>query len=243
VERVLAQIDPVEQQLRHHGGQQALALAELLAQYGRLVRQVVNQTQRRVFQHQKVPAAEKLVSLFEPQTAIIQRGKTSPNETEFGRKLWYSEVDGGIISEYCILKGNPSDAEPWGTSLKKHVKLFGHPPHLATADRGVFSPANEQLARKLGVKQVALPKPGAKSGARNRRERQRWFKAAMRFRAGIEGRISDLKRARHLDRCRNRGEPGLERWVGWGVITNNLVVIAKTLARRHRSNRVLQSGC
>lgn len=208
-----------------------------------LVRQVIGQTTRRVFQGQSVPAGEKLVSLFEPHTAIIQRGKAPPNETEFGRKLWYSEVDGGIISEYRLLNGNPPDDGPWEASLKNHVKRFGHPPHLATADRGVFSQKNEQSARQLGVKQVALPQPGAKSRQRKRREQQRWFKAAMRFRAGIEGRISGLKRARRLDRCRNRGEDGLERWVGWGIITNNLVVIARTLARRHRSKRDRQSGC
>ena len=198
-----------------------------------LVRQVIQQTTRRVLQYESVPAPEKIVSLFEPHTAIIQRGKAPPQETEFGRKLWYSEVDGGLISEYRILKGNPPDDAQWCGSLKYHQKLFGHPPELATGDRGVFSEPNEQFARDLGVKHVALPKPGAKTSQRKRREAQHWFKAALRFRAGIEGRISGLKRARRLDRCRNRGENGLERWVGWGIITNNLVVIAKKLARRH----------
>lgn len=228
--------------MRQRGSKRALALADLFAQYVPLVRQVLDQTQRRIFQAEKVPAGEKLVSLFEPHTAIIQRGKAPPNETEFGRKLWYSEVDGGIVSEYRLLKGNPPDTEPWATSLKTHARLFGRPPYLATADRGVFSPENEQLARRLGVKQVALPKPGAQNSQRKRRERQRWFRAAMRFRAGIEGRISSLKRARQLDRCRNRGENGLERWVGWGVITNNLVVMARKLARR-RSKKIQSSGC
>jgi transposase, IS5 family len=88
-------------------------------------------------------------------------------------------------------------------------------PYLATADRGVFSERNEQFARDLGVKQVALPKPGTQNCRYKRREAQPWFKAAMRFRAGIEGRISGLKRARQLDRCRNRGQNDLERWVGW----------------------------
>jgi IS5 family transposase len=181
--------------------------------------------------------------LFEPHTAIIQRGKAPPHETEFGRKLWYSEVDGGIISEYRILKGNPPDAQQWCASLKHHQKLFGHPPQLATADRGVFSETNEQCARDLGVKRVALPQPGAKRGRRKRREAQRWFRAALRFRAGIEGRISSLKRARQMDRCRNRGEDGLARWVGWGIITNNLVVIAARLTRRHRSRRPRRLRC
>lgn len=237
VETVLAQVDQVESRLRRHKGKRALALADLLLQYVPLVRQVITQTTRRVFESQKVPALDKIVSLFEPHTAIIQRGKAAPHETEFGRKLWYSEVDGGLVSEYRILKGNPPEPDQWPRSLQNHQKLFHHPPEVATADRGVFSPDNEQLARDLGIEQVALPQPGAKSDERQAYEAQPWFRAALRFRAGIEGRISGLKRARHLDRCPNRGETGVERWVGWGVITNNLVVMATRLARRHHSKK------
>jgi len=233
----------VEARLRQEGGKRALALADLMAHYVPLVRRVIEQTTRRVFQHESVPAQAKVVSLFEPHTAIIQRGKAPPRETEFGRKLWYSEVDGGIVSEYRILRGNPPDEAQWCPSLKYHRKLFGHPPEVATADRGVFSETNEQFARDLGVKRVALPQPGAKSHRRKQREAQRWFRAALRFRTGIEGRISGLKRARQLDRCRNRGENGLERWVGWGIITNNLVVIATKLARWHHTKKSQKCTC
>lgn len=240
---MLEQVDHVERWLRRSKRKRAWALADLLRQYVPLVRQVIAQTTRRVFEHQPVPAPDKLVSLFEPHTAIIQRGKAAPHETEFGRKLWYSEVDGGLVSEYRILKGNPPDERQWKGSLKHHQKLFHHPPELATADRGVFSRQNEQAAREAGIEQVALPQPGAKSAERQAYEAQPWFRAALRFRAGIEGRISSLKRARHLNRCLNRGEVGLERWVGWGIITNNLVVIVTKLARRRRSKKIQQSGC
>ncbi len=234
---MLTQVDQVERRLRRRLSKRALALADLLRQYVPLVRQVIAQTTRRVFEGQTVPASAKLVSLFEPHTAIIQRGKAAPHETEFGRKLWYSEVDGGLVSEYRVLKGNPPDERQWTPSLKHHQKLFHHPPKVATADRGVFSPENEQAARAAGIEYVALPQPGAKSDERQAHEAQPWFRAALRFRAGIEGRISGLKRARHLSRCPNRGETGVERWVGWGVFTNNLVVMATRLVRRHRSKR------
>lgn len=240
---MLSQVQWVEAHLRQRRAPGALALADLFAQYVPLVRQVIAQTTRRVFRHESVPAPEKIVSLFEPHTAIIQRGKTPPKETEFGRKLWYSEVDGGIVSEYRLLDGNPPDDQQWEPSLKYHRQLFGHPPDLATADRGVHSKTNEQVARRLGVKRVALPQPGAKSERRKRQEAQPWFRAALRFRAGIEGRISHLKRARQLDRCRNHGENGVDCWVGWGVLANNLVVIATKLARRLRTRKSKARSC
>ncbi len=146
VRQLLAQVAQVELRLRAQGSPHALQLAASLAQYVPLVQQVIAQTTHRVLEGRQVAAGDKIVSLFEPHTAIIQRGKSAPKETEFGRKLWYSEVDGGLISEYRILKGNPPDADQWLGSLQQHRKVFGHPPKLATADRGVFSP----LQRRAG---------------------------------------------------------------------------------------------
>jgi IS5 family transposase len=219
------------------GSLRASALADSLAHYLPLVQQVITQTTRRVFTGESVPASEKLVSLFEPHTAIIRRGKARPHETEYGRKVWYAESDGGLITRYALLQGNPPETDQWLPSLHHHRTLFGHPPVEATADRGVYSDDNVQQAKDLSVKRVALPKAGAKSRAQQRRESQPWFKAVLRWRNGIEGRISQLRRARGLDRCRNRGENGMERWLGWGVIANNLMVIAHAPTRRRRTHR------
>lgn len=221
------------------GSLKAVALMTTLEHFMPLLRRVIDQTTRRVFEGQSVPATQKVVSLFEPHTAIIQRGKAPPRDTEFGRKVWYAEVDGGLISEYRILPGNPPDnQDQWATSLKHHRELFGHPPTTATADRGVHSSDNEGVARHEQIKEVALPHPGAKTPARTAYEAQPWFRAALRFRAGVEGRLSVLRGPRGLRRCLNRGETGLERWVGWGVITNNLVVMATALTRRRRTRRL-----
>lgn len=236
-EQTLGQVERILPALQQQKGGAAQQLVETLRHYLPLVRQVIAQTTQRVFEKKQVPAAQKIVSLFEPHTAIIQRGKRPPHETEFGRKLWYSEVDGGIISEYRILQGNPPDAQQWVPSLKHHRTVFGRAPAVATADRGVYTVENERVAHQMGVKQVALPQPGAKTKRRQRYEKQKWFRAALRFRIGIEGRISGLQRARKLDRCLNRGEEGLARWVGWRIITNNLVVMATTLTRRKRSGK------
>ena len=184
---------------------------------------------RRVFSGEKVPPAEKLVSIFEPHTDIIRRGKVN-KDTEFGHKVWLGEVEGGFIAQYEVLHGNPHDESQWQPTLENHVQLFGRPPRQASADRGVHSADNETFAAKLGVKRIVLPKPGRKSETRHQYERQRWFWRGRRFHAGVEGRISVIKRKYGLDRCRNRGQEGFERWVGWGIIANNLTAMGKGLS-------------
>jgi IS5 family transposase len=176
-----------------------------------------------------MPASEKLVSLFEPHTAIIRKGKPG-KPTEFGRVIWLDEVEGGIISRYAVLEGNPAEDAQLPPSLDQHRRLFHRSPRLLAGDRGVHSTANERYAATLGVKEVVLPKPGAKSAKRMAYEQQRWFRRGHNWRAGIEGRISGLKRRHQLDRCRYHGTAGMERWVGWGVIVHDLRVIAQATA-------------
>ncbi len=195
-----------------------------------LVERAIAQTTRRVFHGESVPASEKLVSLFEPHTAIIRKGKPG-RPTQFGRVLWLDEVDGGIVSRYEVLAGNPPEPAQLPRSLDHHRALFTHPPHLLAGDRGIHSPANERYATAHGVAQVVLPKPGAKSAKRIAHEQQRWFRRGHDWRSGIEGRISGLKRRHKLDRCRNHGDDGMERWVGWGLIAHDLRVIAAATAR------------
>jgi IS5 family transposase len=193
------------------------------------VEQVIEQTVRRVFAGEAVPAQAKLVSLFEPHTDIIRRQKPG-KETEFGHKVWLDEVEGGIITRWEILAGNPPEETQWQPALDHHRQRFGRPPHQASADRGLYSPANEAYAQQLGVKRIILPKPGHKSAHRRQHEAQSWFRRGRRYHAGIEGRISVLKRKHGLSRCRYHGQAGFARWVGWSVLANNLTKIASKLA-------------
>jgi transposase, IS5 family len=211
-------------------------VAARIAQYVPLVEQVITQTTRRVLQGEQVPASEKLGSLFEPHTAIIRKGKPG-KPTEFGRVLWLDEVDGGRISRYAVLAGNPDEKAQLPPSVDHHLQQFGHPPGLLTGDRGVHSAGNERYARTRGITEVVLPKPGRKSAKRLAYEQQAWFQAGRNWRAGIEGRISGLKRRHGLDRCRYHGDVGMERWVGLGLMVHDLRVIAQHLVASQRSGR------
>jgi IS5 family transposase len=224
----IRQAGQVLTELQTKMAEQSHKLIETLQTFLPRTEQVLEQTRRRIINGESVPAAEKLVSIFEPHTDIIRRGK--PNkDTEFGHKLWLGEVEGGFISQYRVLDGNPADDAQWQPTVERHIQQFNHPPWQASADRGVHSADNEANAAKLGVKRVILPKPGHKSETRRRHERQRWFWRGRCFHAGVEGRISVIKRKYGLGRCRNRGSVGFERWTGWGIIANNLTAMGRGL--------------
>ena len=186
---------------------------------------------RRVLDEESVPAREKILSLFEPHTQLVVRHKAG-KPVEYGRKLWPDEVDGGIVSRYAVLAEVGPDAPDFPTSLTAHQGRFGRPPSLVAGDRGMSRAANERLAREAGVRRVAIPAVGRVSPERLATERTRWFRRGFRFRAGIEGRISVLQRRFGLARCRDHGEPGMGRWVGWGIVASNLLKIASTVTAR-----------
>lgn len=205
----------------------AQRLAQTLETFLSRTEQVIDQTTRRILQGEQVPASEKIVSLFEEHTDIICRGKES-RPVEYGHKVWLNEVEGGLVSHYRILDGNPSDEDQWKPSLKAHLKTFHQPPQQASGDRALYSEPNEQLAHDLGVKRVILPQRGYRSKARLKHERKAWFVKGRHWHAGVEGRISVLKRAHDLGRCLAHGLNGFQGWVGWGIIAGNLAVLGRT---------------
>jgi len=206
-------------------------LLESLEHFVGLVEQGITQATRRVLHDEQVPAAEKILSLFEKHTQIITRQKMG-KPREFGRKVLLDEVDGGIISRYEILEEVGREHPHLPASLEAHQEHFGRAPELVAADRGLYSDENERLAREAGIKRIVLPKSGRLSHEREQHEKQRWFRRGFRFRAGIEGRISVLVRTFGLDRCPEHGEEGMSRWVGWGILAHNLRQISRTQVAR-----------
>jgi IS5 family transposase len=223
------QAHQVQQWLAGWSDTTAQQLESALLRTAPLVRQVIAQAERRVLHGESVPASAKLVSLFEPHTAIVRRGKAHL-PAEFGRKVMLDEVDGGLVTRYAVLLGNPPDAPELATSLAHHQVCFEQVPAVLTADRAFFTLDNDQLARDLHIRSIALPRPGPLTADQLQVCRRAAFRRAYRWRAGIEGRISVLKRRFGLDRCRYHGDAGMERWVGWGLLAHNLRQISRSVA-------------
>lgn len=188
-----------------------------------LVQQVMRQTRDRI-NHGNTRTPGKIVSLFEPHTEIIRKGKAS-KPTEFGKMVKIQEAEQQIVTHYEVYDHRPSDVDLLIPAIEIHVKQFGHPPRLVTTDAGFFSARNETTAYERGVQRIAMPNRSTKSPQRKALERKRWFRNAQRWRTGCEGRISLLKRRHGLNRCRYKGPDGMKRWVGLGVIADNLINI------------------
>jgi IS5 family transposase len=193
-----------------------------------LVKQVMHQARERIFKgNTHVPG--KLVSLFEPHTEVIRKGKAA-KPTEFGKMVKIQEAEAQIVTHYEVYEERPWDSDLLLPALETHRQLLGRTPYLITADAAFFSRRNELSAHAQGVKRVAIPNRSPHRGAQRKQlEKRRWFRKAQRWRTGSEGRISLLKRRHGLNRCRYKGLPGIRRWVGLGVIADNLINIGHAL--------------
>ena len=192
-----------------------------------LVQQVLKQTYERI-ENGNTRAAGKIVSVFEPHTEVIRKGKAS-KPTEFGKMVKIQEAEQQIVTHYEVYDRRPSDSDLLIPAIDIHEQRFGRVPRLVTADAGFFSARNEAAAHERGVKRVSIPNLSTKSAERKALQKKRWFRKAQKWRTGCEGRISLLKRRHGLNRCRYKGLSGMKRWVGLGVIADNLINIARAM--------------
>jgi transposase, IS5 family len=191
-----------------------------------LIKQVMEQTRARIFRG-NTQAEGKILSLFEPSTEIIRKGKAGkPNE--FGKMVKLQEAEDQIVIDYEVYDRRPSDSELLIAAIETHRAMLGRTPHLVAADAAFYSAKNEAAAKAQGVKRVCIPNRSTKSAERKREQRKRWFRDGQRWRTGCEGRISVTKRRHGLNRCRYKGDDGMRRWVGLGIIADNIINIGRT---------------
>lgn len=204
------------------------ALTETLETMAGRVRQVVKQTKARIFEGiTRFPG--KIVSLFEPHTEIIRKGKAS-KPTEFGKMLKVQEAENQIVTHFEVFAERPSDSDLLVPAVEEHRRRFGRVPRLVAADTGFYSRKNEKTVQEMGVQRVSIPSRGTRNAERKKLQKQRWFRTGQKWRTGCEGRISTLKRRHGLSRCRYRGFEGMQRWVGLGVMADNVMQIGRYLA-------------
>jgi IS5 family transposase len=205
------------------------------------VRQAIQQTKARIF-HDETRTKDKIFSLFEPSTELIRKGKAGkPNE--FGKMVKLQEAENQIVIDYEVYDQRPSDTALLIPAIETHEAALGRTPRLVAADAGFYSANNETAAKAKGVKRVCIPNRSTKSAARKKEQRKRWFRNGQKWRTGCEGRISVVKRRHGLSRCRYKGDAGLKRWVGLGVIADNLISMGNALAKEAKAAAKQANPC
>lgn len=199
-------------------------LAEQLERAVGILGRVIDQTDRRVFKNESVPASEKVVSFFEDHTDIIVKKR---RETEFGHKIFLTGGVSTMILDCLILRGNPADSEQYIPVLERLKESQGRMPRQVSADGGFASKDNLAYAKGNGVKDAVFAKKRGLSVLDM--AKSTWvYKVLRNFRAGIEAGISTLKRAFGLDRCTWKGWEGFGRYVWSSIVSYNLLVVART---------------
>lgn len=217
----------------HQVGQEALVRlgragyeAPELAHYLPLVYQIVTQADQRVLQGRKLAADEKLYSLFEAHTELIKRGKAG-KAVEFGHKVLLAQTGEKFIHHYQVLPERQEDKDLLAPALEAHQALFGGYPALVAADKGFYENRDQLRALEGKIRTVSIAKKGRRTPKEQERERSQAFVEGQRFRAGVEGSISVLKRAFHLGRCLFKGFKNYAASVGLAVLCHNLVLLTR----------------
>jgi IS5 family transposase len=204
-------------------GLEAMAFEAELKHYIDLTGQVIEQTERRVLKGEKVPASEKIVSIFEPHTDIIVKDR---RETYYGHKVCLCVGASNLITDCLITEGNPADSELTLKMLDRQNDLYGRYPLKVALDGGFASKDNLAAAKKRQIKDVCFSK---KRGLEVEQMcRSQWvFNRLRRFRAGVESIISWIKRSLGFDRCTWKGQDSFVSYVWLSAVTANLMTLAR----------------
>jgi hypothetical protein len=215
--------------------QKAQKLIEELEYFLQATLAVVSQAERRVIKGEQVPNEEKIFSVFEIHTELINRGKF-PVPIEFGHRCLFIEDQIGFIVDFQVMDNGVTDEKvvvPTMTALQKRMQ---NRIKVASFDKGFYSPDNVKELQKI-VKVACLPKKGYITGEAKRRESASSFRKARRWHPGIESAIHALVAGNGLAVCRDKGETAYHRYVALGVLGRNLHTLGKILIQQARDER------
>lgn len=201
----------------------AEAISADIERFSMLTDRVMNQTQRRVIEGQSVAAEEKVVSIFEEHTDIIRKDH---RETLYGHKICLTGGSSSMILDCVVLEGNPSDSTLAETMIDRQIALYEQPPRQAAFDGAFASKSNLAVIKSKGVEDVAFAK-GRGLQVKDMVKSCWIYQRLRRFRSGIEGVISFLKRVFGLDRCTWRSFASFTSYVWSSIIAANLLVMAR----------------
>jgi IS5 family transposase len=209
------------------GRASAAAISAQIQRFTERTDRVKEQTRRRVMEGQSVAAEDKIVSIFEEHTDIIRKDS---RETLYGHKICLTGGTSSMILDCVVLEGNPADVTLAETMMDRQMALYEQPPKQAAFDGAFASKSNLESIKSKGVEDVAFAK--GRGLQVNDMVKSSWvYQRLRRFRSGIEGVISFLKRVFGLDRCTWRSFASFKSYVWSSIVAANLLVMARHLMK------------
>ena len=205
----------------------AIAYIAEIKRYMGLTQQVCDTARRRVLEDETVPNEDKLFSIFEPHTQLYRRGKAGePNQ--YGRLVFVCEDTLGFISHHYVMPRDVQDQDVAVEQTRVLQERLQNRVEEISLDRGFHSPANQTQLAEI-VNHVCLPKPGSKQSVEQLESASVQFHQAKQRHSGIESAIGALQSGNGLDRCRDVGEVGFERYVALAVLGRNIHALGKLI--------------
>lgn len=212
---------------------QVLLRSQELQGWIELTNQVCGTAYRRTVLGESVPNSEKLFSLFEKHTQLYRRGKArTPNQ--FGRMIIVFEDAAGFISHYHLMHRDAQDRDVIVAQTRQAQKRLKGEMMVASFDRGFYSPENEEQLSEI-ISCPCIPPNHPNQYAERLASASLQFRRARQRHPGIESAIGALQSGNGLKRCRDRSEPGLERYIGLAILGRNLHILGKLLIARRSS--------
>jgi len=215
----IEQSDKAFQSLKDSASNDSAKLKQKFFQQIELAETILSQTEHKLQGQKSIP--ERIVSFHDPQVRPIRKGKLN-KMVEFGRTLQLMQDRSGVIVHYEIHRGHPNDSTELLSLVRKAKTRLGIKPTELAADRGYYSAENLEKLGRAGFKKIGIPKLGRLSKTEKMHQRKTWFRQLQRFRCGIEGSISMLKRKFGLGRVLAKGSAGTAVWTGLAIFAYNL---------------------
>ena len=196
---------------------------------------VFDLAKRRVLDGETIPHSEKVFSLFEPDTELINRGK-KPNPIEFGHRVLIGQDNAGFILHSEVMGIGVTDEKTAVDAVDRIHKKFNKKVHAASFDKGFWNRSNlEELLKRVTI--VALPKKGRCNEEDKARESAKEFVQTRKWHPGIESAIHGLVSGNGMDLCRDKGVTGYRRYTAMAVLGRNLTTLGNILLEKERKKQ------
>ena len=196
---------------------------------------IIDLASRRMLEGETIPNHDKVFSLFEPDTELINRGK-QPNPVEFGHRVFVVQDNAGFIIHHSVLDQGFTDEKIVFEVMNNLQGLYDGEIRAASFDKGFWSPNNfSNLSRIIDL--VVLPKKGKHKDADRARESSKEFGDMRKWHAGVESAIGALQAGNGLKVCRDKGVTGYSRYLSMGVLGRNLHTLGRILIEKERKKR------